>query len=126
MIGIKGVVDSVRAIADDLVTTDKERMELELKDKELDIRLAESQNEVNKTQAASDDKFASRARPFILWGCGFAVIYSALLEPVLRFMAVVLFSYTGEFPIINTDVLEFTMYGLLGLGSLRTVDKFRK
>jgi len=126
MIGIKGVVDSVRAIADDLVTTDKERMELELKDKELDIRLAESQNEVNKTQAASDDKFASRARPFILWGCGFAVIYSALLEPVLRFMAVVLFSYTGEFPVINTDVLEFTMYGLLGLGSLRTVDKFRK
>lgn len=126
MIDIKGVVDSVRAIADDLVTTDKERMELELKDKELDIRLAESQNEVNKTQAASDDKFASRARPFILWGCGFAVIYSALLEPVLRFMAVVLFSYTGEFPVINTDVLEFTMYGLLGLGSLRTVDKFRK
>ena len=126
MIDIKGVVDSVRAIADDLVTTDKERMELELKDKELDIRLAESQNEVNKTQAASDDKFASRARPFILWGCGFAVIYSALLEPVLRFMAVVLFSYTGEFPVINTDVLEFTMYGLLGLGSLRTVDKFKK
>jgi len=126
MIGIKGVVDSVRAIADDLVTTDKERMELELKDKELDIRLAESQNEVNKTQAASDDKFASRARPFILWGCGFAVIYSALLEPVLRFMAVVLFSYTGEFPIINTDVLEFTMYGLLGLGSLRSIDKFKK
>ena len=126
MIDIKGVVDSVRAIADDLVTTDKERMELELKDKELDIRLAESQNEVNKTQAASDDKFASRARPFILWGCGFAVIYSALLEPVLRFMAVVLFSYTGEFPVINTAVLEFTMYGLLGLGSLRTVDKFRK
>jgi len=126
MIDIKGVVDSVRAIADDLVTTDKERMELELKDKELDIRLAESQNEVNKTQAASDDKFASRARPFILWGCGFAVIYSALLEPVLRFMAVVLFSYTGEFPIINTDVLEFTMYGLLGLGSLRSIDKFKK
>ena len=126
MIDIKGVVDSVRAIADDLVTTDKERMELELHDKELDIRLAESQNEVNKTQAASDDKFASRARPFILWGCGFAVIYSALLEPVLRFMAVVLFSYTGEFPIINTDVLEFTMYGLLGLGSLRSIDKFKK
>jgi len=126
MIDIKGVVDSVRAIADDLVTTDKERMELELKDKELDIRLAESQNEVNKTQAASDDKFASRARPFILWGCGFAVIYSALLEPVLRFMAVVLFSYTGEFPVINTDVLEFTMYGLLGLGSLRSIDKFKK
>jgi len=126
MIYIKGVVDSVRAIADDLVTTDKERMELELKDKELDIRLAESQNEVNKTQAASDDKFASRARPFILWGCGFAVIYSALLEPVLRFMAVVLFSYTGEFPVINTDVLEFTMYGLLGLGSLRSIDKFKK
>ena len=125
-IDLRSVVEGVRGIADDLITTDKERMELALQEKELDVRVAESQNDVNRVQAASEDKFASRARPFILWGCGFAVIYSALLEPVLRFMAIVLFSYTGEFPVINTDVLEFTMYGLLGLGSLRTVDKFKK
>lgn len=125
-IDFKGVVDSVRSIADDLITTDKERLELELQDKELDVRVAESQNEVNRVQAGSDDKFASRARPFILWGCGVAVIYSSLVEPLLRFFAVVIFSYTGEFPVINTTVLEFTLYGLLGLGSMRSIDKFKK
>ena len=117
------VIEGVRGLAEELITTDKERLTLELQDKELDVRVAESQNKINEVQAASEDNFTRRARPFILWCCGVAVIYSALVEPILRFIAVVLFDYKGSFPVIDTTVLEFTLYGLLGLGSLRSLDK---
>ena len=35
MIPIRGIIDSVRGIADDLVTTEKERRELDIREQEL-------------------------------------------------------------------------------------------
>ena len=123
MIPIKGIIDGVRGIADDLITTEKERRELDIREQELFVRSDESQNAVNVANAGDDDKFNKRARPFILWGCGIALLYSALVEPFARFVATVIFGYTGTFPVVDTAVLEFVLYGLLGLGAMRSVDK---
>ena len=123
MIPIKGIIDGVRGIADDLITTEKERRELDIREQELFVRSDESQNAVNVINARDDDKFNRRARPFILWGCGIALLYSALVEPFARFVATVIFGYTGTFPVVDTAVLEFVLYGLLGLGAMRSVDK---
>ena len=123
MIPIRGIIDSVRGIADDLITTEKERRELDIREQELFVRSDESQNAVNVANAGDDDKFTKRARPFILWGCGIALLYSALVEPFARFVATVIFGYTGTFPVVDTAVLEFVLYGLLGLGAMRSVDK---
>ena len=82
-----------------------------------------AQTEINKVEAASASVFVSGARPFILWGCGAALLYSALFEPFMRFVAVVVFHYTGAFPVIDTTLTTQVLIGLLGLGGLRSYDK---
>jgi DNA helicase IV len=89
----------------------------------LDTNYRSTQEIIDVANAGDDDKFTKRARPFILWGCGIALLYSALVEPFARFVATVIFGYTGTFPVVDTAVLEFVLYGLLGLGAMRSVDK---
>lgn len=89
------------------------------------LRLATGQQEVNKVEAASADKFTSRARPFIMWICGVSLLYAALIEPFARFVATVFLKYSGPFPVINTEITLQLLFGLLGLGAYRTVEKIR-
>jgi hypothetical protein len=90
-----------------------------------DVQLATGQMEVNKVEAASSDPFTSRARPFILWICGFSLLYAALVEPFARFVATVLLHYTGPFPVVDTTITLQVLLGLLGLGGLRTIERIK-
>lgn len=85
-----------------------------------------AQTEINKVEAGSSSVFVSGARPFILWGCGFALLYSALFEPFMRFIAVVVFDYHGDFPHVDTSLTSSVLMGLLGLSTLRSVDKYNR
>lgn len=62
-------------------------------------------------------------RPFVGWGCAVAFLYATLLEPILRFIAVVVFGYSGVFPVLNTDLVSFTLVSMLGMAGLRSYDK---
>lgn len=97
----------------------------ELAQLDADLKMATGQMEVNKVEAASSDKFTSRARPFIMWICGTSLLYAALIEPFARFVAMVVFDYKGVFPIINTEITLQLLFGLLGLGAYRTVEKVK-
>ena len=77
----------------------------------------------NQAEAGSEHWFAANWRPFIGWVCGLALAYSSILEPVLRFLAKVCFDYTGEFPVIDTNVTMQILFGMLGLGVMRSYDK---
>jgi hypothetical protein len=82
-----------------------------------------AQTEINKVEAASPSVFVSGARPYIVWGCGTALLYAALFEPFMRFIAMVIFHYTGSFPVIDTTLTTQVLLGVLGLGGLRTYEK---
>ena len=84
-----------------------------------------SQLEINKVEAGSVNWLVAGSRPFILWICGFAFLYSSLLEPFLRFICVVFYKYDGVFPIIDTNITMQVMMGLLGLGAFRTIEKIK-
>jgi len=90
-----------------------------------DTELAKAQIGVNTEDAKSGSVFVSGARPFILWGCGFAMIYAAMLEPMMRFVAVVVFGYIGAFPVLDTTLTTQVLLGLLGLAGMRSVDKIK-
>lgn len=90
-----------------------------------ELQLQTAQIEVNKQDAASGSIFVAGARPFIMWGCGIAMLYAALLEPLMRFVAVVYFHYTGAFPEIDTTLTTQVLLGLLGLGSMRSFEKVK-
>jgi hypothetical protein len=85
--------------------------------------LAKGQINVNVEEAKSSDRFVSGWRPFAGWVGGFGFAYAALLEPLLRFIAAVAFNYTGTFPALDTTITMQLLFGLLGLGGLRSLDK---
>lgn len=87
------------------------------------FELAKGQIGVNQVEAASSNMFVSGPRPFILWVCGIALLYVALLEPIGRFVATVLYGYKGAFPAIDTTITLQLLFGLLGLGAMRSYDK---
>jgi hypothetical protein len=82
-----------------------------------------SQLEINKVEAGSTSLFVAGWRPAIGWVCGVSLLYAALVEPIARFIATVLFTYTGMFPIINTELTLQILLGLLGLAGMRSYEK---
>ncbi len=120
---IPGLITAIGSIADDLITTDKERIELALREKELDMKPVLAQVDVNKIEATSLSILVAGWRPAVGWICGFALAYAAILEPLFRFVSAVLFGYTGGFPVIDTNITMQVLFGMLGLGAMRTLDK---
>ncbi len=85
--------------------------------------IAKAQIGVNAVEAASSSLFVAGGRPFVIWVGGFGLAYAAILDPLLRFIAAVAFHYTGAFPIIDTSITMQVLFGVLGLGALRSYDK---
>jgi hypothetical protein len=123
LLGISSIIDSVGKVAGDLITTDKEKMQLEIENRKLDMAVDMAQIEVNKIEAASSSLFTSGWRPYIGWGCGTAFLYSALFEPIARFVAQVGFNYSGPFPQLDTNLTMQVLLGLLGLAGMRSYEK---
>ena len=80
-----------------------------------DIALLTGQLEVNKVEAAHDSIFVAGWRPFIGWCCGIGLLFNVLLVPF--------FDIWYEMPVVNTELLERILIGMLGLGVLRTYEK---
>jgi hypothetical protein len=78
---------------------------------------------INQEEAKNASIWVSGARPFILWTCGVAFAYAAIIEPLLRFIAQVWGGYTGPFPAIDTNLTMQVLMGMLGLGAMRSWDK---
>lgn len=87
--------------------------------------LAKAQIAVNTAEAANGSIFVSGARPFILWICGIALAYSAIFEPIARFVAMIVYRYNGAFPVLDTTITMQLLMGLLGLGTMRTIEKLK-
>ena len=87
--------------------------------------LAKLQLQVNVEEAKSTNWFVAGWRPGIGWVCGAGLAYAALIEPFARFIAKVGFTYTGEFPVISTDLTLQILMGMLGLGAMRSVEKIK-
>ena len=124
-VGIGEIIGAVGKIADDLTTSDKERMAAELDAYKAESKRRDGQVEINKIEAASGSLFVSGGRPFVVWVCAFALAYAAVIEPIARFVATVGFAYSGPFPVIDTDLTMQVLLGLLGLGAYRSVEKIK-
>lgn len=76
---------------------------------------------VNVEEAKSDNLFKSGWRPSVGWVCTAGLAYQFLLRPIGTWFSV---AYgAGEFPALELGDLLTLLFGLLGLGTLRTIDK---
>ncbi len=93
----------------------------ELADKadERETSLIQGQIEVNKVEAGSSNIFVAGARPFIVWVCGFGIAIEFVIRPVVVSLGAVLF------PHIDSNLLLGLLVPILGLGTMRTVEKVK-
>ena len=74
------------------------------------------QTEINKVEAQHRSVFVAGWRPFIGWVCGVSLGYSFFLAPIIAI-------WVADMPELDTDTLYNLVLALLGLGTLRTVEK---
>ena len=87
--------------------------------------IAMAQIDVNKVEAASNSIFKGGWRPFIGWVCGTAFAYHFVLQPLLIFVMTYLGYPVPELPEFDMASLMTVLGGLLGLGGLRTFEKYK-
>ena len=87
-----------------------------------EVQIISGQLKINEKDAGHKSIFISGWRPFVGWVCGFALAYVAIIEPFIRFIALVN-DYTGKFPAIDTTITMQVLLGMLGLGAMRTKEK---
>lgn len=130
-IDVGAVTEGLFGIIDDLVTTDDERAEAKRKLLEMDMQERLAQLAVNAREAGHRSVFVAGWRPFIGWVCGVALAYHFILQPLLVNSVIVL-GRMYELPVTATDFppmelgsLQTVLLGMLGLGGLRTFEKFK-
>lgn len=96
----------------------------ELAQLDADLKLATGQIEVNKVEAASEDAFTKRWRPFIGWVCGFGCAWNWIGLPMGVFIMEAIGHPVKVGPADLGEMLPLLL-GMLGLGGLRTVEKLK-
>jgi len=122
---LPGVTDIIgRFLPEDKEARAKAEREIE---QQLSTHLAKidiAQLEINKAEAAHRSIFVAGWRPFIGWTCGVALAWTYVGVPILQFIL----AQTGhliDLPALDMGQMMPVLMGMLGLGGLRSFEKFK-
>lgn len=101
------------------------QLEGAFREEEYQFSLMLEQIKTNEVEAANPNLFIAGWRPFIGWVGGITLLYVGLGEPLARFIAKVGFDYLGAFPVVDTTITLQVLTAMLGLGGMRTFEKFK-
>lgn len=82
------------------------------------------QLEINKAEAASGSVFVGGWRPFIGWVCGAGFAIQFVVGPLAEWGSA-LYGHPLKFPQMDTATMMPLLFGMLGLGAYRTVEKIK-
>jgi len=129
LLNISSIIDSVGKVAGDLITTDKEKMQLEIENRKLDQAIDIAQIQVNKEEAKSSSLFVSGWRPAVGWIGAAALAYQFLAYPLLGWgwkwlqaMNYVPVEMSPP-PLLDAEQLWVMLSGILGIAGMRTFEK---
>lgn len=98
-------------------------MELVRMAAEGELKQVIAQLEINAREATHPSVFVAGWRPFFGWAGGFAFVYATVAQPLLAW-----YGAAKGWPVppeLNLDLLWVVVTGMLGIGGLRTVEKFK-
>jgi hypothetical protein len=136
LIGIGSIIEGVGKVAGDLITTDKERLEmaleerkLSLEEKKIDQATDLAQVDINKIEAASTSLFVSGWRPAVGWVGVAGLTYQFLGYPLMQWVWA--FGQGVDLipkslpppPDLQVEQLMTLLAGLLGFGGMRSFEK---
>ena len=104
---------------DALFTSKEEKMNAAQLRRALELKPHLMQAEINKEEAKHKSIFVAGWRPFIGWVCGLGLFFAFLVGPTLSFLGL-------EAPVFPMDHMMALVYALLGLGGMRSFEKFKK
>ena len=104
------------AITGKSVVDPQAQAELEGKAAELEAQIVQAQLAINAAEAGNKSAFVSGWRPFLGWVGGLGFAYQFLVGPILSACGV-------PFVPLDMDALMTMLFGILGLGTMRTVEK---
>jgi hypothetical protein len=88
-----------------------------------DLKQILAQLEINAKEAQHPSIFVAGWRPFFGWAGGAGFVYATIGQPVLAWIAQV--KGWPAPPTINIDLLWVVVTGMLGIGTLRSVEKVK-
>jgi hypothetical protein len=88
------------------------------------ISLDLAQAQANIEQAKSPSVFIAGARPAIMWICAFGLAWQFVLQPVAVW-GIALSGADIDLPFIQTEGLMSLTLALLGLGGMRSAEKWK-
>lgn len=128
---LKAIFDGIDA----LTTSDEEKMALKneaLKQSQqgdlqawgIQAGLLQAQIAVNQAEAGSGNFFAAGWRPSIGWTCSIALLFQFVVSPIGQWVFALLGHPVPAPPNLD-DMLWELMFGMLGIGALRSYDKLK-
>jgi hypothetical protein len=136
LIGIGSIIEGVGKVAGDLITTDKEKLQMALEDRKLDLEEKKidqatdlAQVDINKIEAASTSLFVSGWRPAVGWVGVLGLAYQFLGYPLMQWCWAFGQSYDiipkglNPPPDLDVEQLMTLLAGLLGFGGMRSFEK---
>jgi hypothetical protein len=126
--GIVGLVDTViTRVFPDKTEAQRAELQIALEQMKAEYDLAKGQMEVNAIEAASSDRFVSGWRPFIGWVCGVSFAYKYIAYPFIMFICALSEAKidVSTIPVIDASEMTPVLMGMLGLGTMRTYEKYK-
>ena len=123
-----GIAESVIGVAGkvlDKFVEDKDlktKLEAELSQQLVSLDLAQAQ--ANIEQAKHPSIFVSGARPSIMWVCCFALGWQFIIAPISSWGLAIWYPVI-VLPVLDTQALMTLLLSLLGLGGMRTAEKWK-
>lgn len=122
-----GIDDAVAAglkVLDKFIPDPAAKAEAEKELRQYLLAVDTGQVEINKIEAQSPIFWNSGWRPAIGWACAYAFVFTYTVAPTIGWVAA-MFGSTVPMPAFNQAFLDTLMYALLGLGGLRTFEKYK-
>ena len=86
------------------------------------VMVVQGQLDIDKAESSNPSVFVSGWRPFIGWVCGSACAWNWIGLPIAKVIVVIL-GYKLDLAPANLTEMMPILFGMLGLGTLRTVEK---
>jgi hypothetical protein len=131
MFGIDDAISSVSNLAStvvervwpDATVVEKAKLDQIASEMTNEYNLVIGQLEINKLEASNNSFFVAGARPAAMWVGVLSLFYMGIGGSLLSWLAVCF--NLPPLPVINDHASTDILMGLLGLGGLRSFDKFK-
>lgn len=88
------------------------------------VMVVQGQIDINKEEAKSESVFVAGWRPFIGWVCGSACAWNWIGLPIAK-AGLLIAGYGMDIKSADLSEMLPVLMGMLGLGALRTAEKFK-